>query len=237
MINRLFIARFLALFAWSCRDTPSFPCGPEMKQRCTVSDDLLDLIDADCKDNNHDGCFSPLTNVSNLNLNNIQPAEEVLYFEIREVKQLGTGYTVVNKSGELCTDSSEPELCIASFEALHTEKGFGWHDHPADLTYYLAVEYNDKSTVIDTVDAVMSFLGTVETAEEAILLAVSNEYFISEETGGIRQVSDGFELILYQLVSLCTPIQIDRVWIHIDIEGKINEIDREIDTLEKDFCS
>lgn len=256
----VFFATFVIfLVSFACAEE-TYPCGPEMNQQCSIDDQLINPADGKCsvEDEKEDAqCFSPGGQMESIDFSLITPSVPVNYFELRESGQFGpqdtdnevededeneNGYEVINSSGELCAGATDPSSCRQSFEDLRATDGFAWHAHPLDRAYYIAVNRGESSYVVQTVEEVVGFLGTIETREEAMLLARAHGFYWgdpnnNDTTGIIRTVNDGFEMVVMQTVSLCDPIQTDRVWIRITSEGRIEEIDREIADRMVGWCS
>ncbi|MDJ0765197.1 MAG: hypothetical protein QNJ97_19610 [Myxococcota bacterium] len=186
--------------------------------------------------------FMPLVEIENMDFTNISPSAEVEYFELRTEFAYDESheYSVVNQHGTLCQAAEDVDQCLKAFESTLPQGGFCIFDHPADQWYYLAVQSSLVNETIDSVAGVADFLGAIDTAEDALLFVRANCYFWRAghvEAGGIRQVANGFEVIAIELVSLCTPLQSDRVLLHINTDGVIVELDREVYSKKDDMCS
>lgn len=88
---------------------------------------------------------------------------------------------------------------------------------------------NNGVTAHNTVAALEQFLGTIDNAEEAIiLLDAKGFYWESGENTGMRETSEGWEFIALQLVRACTPVQTDQVRIVIRRQGGLHELERKV---------
>ena len=185
--------------------------------------------------------FDQLKSLESVDFSQITPRQEDLgFFQLREIFIGEENYIAVNQSGTLCEGAENEQACKTEFDDLVSDTGFGWHGHPADSVYYLATNSKDSHETINTVEGVLDFLGTIDTKEDAILFARANDFFWSadkKENGAIREVEDGYELVVTELVSLCTPLQSDRVLIHISSDGNVTELDREILSREPGVCA
>ena len=96
---------------------------------------------------------------------------------------------------------------------------------PSYCFKYIASISGDQIETWQTVDELKTFLGSIDSPEKAILLAAANEYSwnnqAGKETGAIRAVADGYELIVTKLVETCDPVQTDRYLLHISSSGEI----------------
>lgn len=185
--------------------------------------------------------FEAMKSIEDIDLSNIAPKEDnVSYWQLREIFTGETDYTVVNETGTLCGDVTEPQACTEEFNELVSDTGFCWHGHPADSVYYIAASRQEEHELITTDDGVLEFLGEIDTEEDAMLYARALGYFWrtdKKQNGAIRAVEDGFELVVTELVSLCTPLQTDRVLIHIGFDGTVTELDRAVLSREPNMCA
>jgi hypothetical protein len=254
MMYGVFAVLAASLLSFACTEETTYPCGPKMNQQCPVDNRLTKAIDETCPAEAEKGdtqCVSPADSLASIDFSTMASSEQVDYFELRESELYpfdvtdeitDDDYTVINGGGELCAGTTDPSSCKQSFKVLRATGGFAWHAHPLDLVYYLAVNQGEDLYVVQTVEAVAEFLGTIESREEAMLLATAHGFYWGNPTdndtkGIIKKVDNGFEMVVMQLVSLCDPIQTDRVWIRITYEGNIEEIDREIVDRMVGWCS
>ena len=184
--------------------------------------------------------FEKLEAVENLNFDSVTASESVTYWEIREDGLHPEDEAkVLSASGQLCNNASDEEACKEEFDGLRPGTGFGWHAHPVDLYFYLAVnEGTENSSVVDHA-GVGQFLGEIESKEEAALLALSHDYFWfnGKESGAVREVDDGFELIVLKTISLCMPIQSNRVLLKIHQDGTQTVVHEEVFRKLEGYCS
>ncbi len=78
--------------------------------------------------------------------------------------------------------------------------------------------------------ALRAFLGPIDQPSEAALVAFAEDYSWrgTVETGGVRPVADGYELVVLELVAVCAPLQVDRVVIQVNAAGEIRRLRREV---------
>jgi hypothetical protein len=70
---------------------------------------------------------------------------------------------------------------------------------------------------------ILDFFGPIDCKADALMLAYINGYFFeyNDKEFGIKEDSDYFLLYAYELVSSCSPIELDRFLLKIDIHGNI----------------
>ncbi|MBK8408712.1 MAG: ferritin-like domain-containing protein [Sandaracinaceae bacterium] len=109
-----------------------------------------------------------------------EPASAVDYLAIRRVFQdNGSGAAVpapaVDSSfGALCETASDEPACLAEVDGLPTETGFGYPYSPFETyatRYQLIWTRGDEVGVVTTDEELRAFLGTIDNAEEAMLIA------------------------------------------------------------------
>ena len=107
------------------------------------------------------------------------------------------------------------------------------------LFLYIKFQEEGTNAILNTPEQLLTFLGTIDSASEAILWSNVNGYShssSSKETGAIQKVDDHFELLVSELVSGCLPYQTDQVHLRIDPDGKITELDRAVYSYAKNSC-
>ena len=156
-----------------------------------------------------------------VNWDNLKPSEEIDYWELRPISD----HSAILKAGDKCKNATNRETCIAEFDALRTDSGFG------EICYlrfscirYVVTNQGGNNRLWDTLEELKSFLGTIDSKEEAILLAEGDGFFISCAIsghpscfpGGIREIDGEYEMIVQKQISFCGPHQMNRYLIRID---------------------
>lgn len=107
------------------------------------------------------------------------PVDPVAYAELRETWAT-TGQdpqtpSVVDAAGELCGDATDVDACMASFAALPVESEISFYDGFGDGTMYrsVALTRGDAAEALASVAAIRSFLGPIDAAHDAGLLAIA----------------------------------------------------------------
>ncbi len=184
--------------------------------------------------------YETIRAVESLDLDTISVDASVTYWELREDEQHPDGApNVLGATGQLCDGASDEAACRTEFEELSSTTGFGWHSHPLDLFYYLAVNEGESNSTIASKDDVLSFLGDIESTDEAVLAALAEGYYwdTDKEAGAIKEVEGGFELIVVKSVSLCLPIQSNRILLRIDRDGTQSVLREEVLRKLDDHCT
>src|SRR5690606_37313198 len=109
----------------------------------------------------------------------LTPAEPVDYAALRRMTidwetNEGLNPVLAHETGAPCTEASDTQACLDALEALPTDAGFrgpSGFDIPPEM---LQVAYTraDEDEAVTNLDNLRAFVGTVDTAEEAMLLTV-----------------------------------------------------------------
>lgn len=173
--------------------------------------------------------YEPIPDIADLELHNVQPQVAYDYWELRFAME-GSPHDVVGSAGSKSKSELDPEV-VAKFDSTHVELGFSASCLPAYCYKYIASVRGATIETWASTEELRSFLGTIDAPEEAILLAEAEGYYWIEdrlEAGAIKQVDDGYDLVVLKLVAYCAPIQVDRYLLHIDRAGRMTQKDSEL---------
>jgi len=186
--------------------------------------------------------FAQATAFEALDLSQVSPEFPVAYVELRKQSSDSstTEFTLVSAFGSKCADAPEPLECESQFAELSGNDidGFHWTNHPNDMFHYLATTQNGLASAVGRGSDMREFLGTIDNATEALLLAGANDYFWSEtepSEGAIRAVDGGYELIVTQ-TNLC-PIETTGFLLRVSSAGDITIQDSWIVRPDNGFCA
>jgi hypothetical protein len=183
------------------------------------------------------GSMSAIPEVNTLDFSRVHPASAHEYWELRfsccdnapDVNQiLGAGGTKTRGQLDAAT--------VAALDAARPENGFSAGCLPGHCFKYIA-SVNGSVNLHTTRQALLIFLGEINTAEEAVLLLDSFSYsWTTDEKTGMRQVNGGWEFVVFQLVRACTPVQTDRVHVLIRRNGEASVLQREVWDRDPNSC-
>ena len=137
--------------------------------------------------------------------------------------------------GETCSDAD----CRTAFYNLQADAGFITGCLPSYCFYYIKYQTQEESHVATSKEDVLNFLGEIDTPGEALLVARANGYYWSvnnKNNGAIKEIQDGFELIVMQTVSYCLPFQTNRFHLKVDRRGNITIVSEEIAEIGENSC-
>ncbi len=127
----------------------------------------------------------------------VHPAEPVNYWEFRFDETI-----IVAQAGEKCKTASDPNICVANFDAIKgaPNEGARCKISPPDFCSYAIVSnYGDTNHIWDSLEKLRAFFGEIDSKEEAILLAFGNGLYGSNTNkaeGAIREIDNEYELII-----------------------------------------
>ncbi|GAB4530729.1 MAG: hypothetical protein Tsb0020_47180 [Haliangiales bacterium] len=173
-----------------------------------------------------------------LDLAAVTPAEPATYWELRFASP-GGSTDVLGSVGEKCADAADTAACTSEFDQLSTDSGFGTGCLPGYCFHYVVVNRGDTNTVIDTQQKLIDFLGTIDAAAEAALIAHANGYWwdpSKQSTADVRAADGGFDLLVLGLVSDCAPVRHDRFLLHIAADGAVAVQRQQVYSVVCDAC-
>ncbi|MFY0574686.1 hypothetical protein ACN28S_10250 [Cystobacter fuscus] len=156
------------------------------------------------------GYSSPACENGYLTVTGLNPAVPPDFVQLRDfhtyfypTEEPITSPNARGSSGTACATASQPAACQSALDALTTKNGFLRScGIDACTNYFLATTRGDDVKAIDTLDGLRDFLGTIDTAQEAALLAFAQGYNLrcdNPSRGAVRADADGgFHVITTQ---------------------------------------
>lgn len=172
--------------------------------------------------------YEPLPDYDALDFNLVEPSAPFFLWEIREGVE-GGSHRVVASGGIVSRDAVAPAT-LAEFDAASASTGFDIGCLPGYCYKYVVTLQGSTVRTWNTVPQLVEFMGTINNEVEAALVASAAGYYWgrSENAGGIRDVFDGYELVVFAMVRFCAPIQINRYVIVVSAAGVLRELRREV---------
>ena len=130
----------------------------------------------------------------------VRPGTSVDFAELRQIftpTGVGPG-SPLSSFGTACATAMDAAACKAQLAALMSDAGFGKRCVDLCSAYYLATTKGDTVAAVTSDAGFRAFLGAIDVAAEAALVAVSQGYNVSctEKTrGGVRAIPTGWEVI------------------------------------------
>lgn len=167
--------------------------------------------------------FSLLPPFEVLDYASITPAGDHDYWELRSSFE-GQGYEVLGSGGSKSKAELDPDV-LEAFETAHSEAGFDVDCLPGFCYKYVASVKGAAVELWANPERLAAFLAPLDSEEEAILFTKAHGYYWvggDVETGAIRAVSDGYELVVLKLVESCDPVRIDRFRLYVSEAGSLS---------------
>jgi hypothetical protein len=179
--------------------------------------------------------YDAIPEIADLHLANVRTALAWDYWELREAIQ-PQAPTVLGSAGTSSRAELDPAV-IAAIDAEMPTRGFAGRCLPGYCYKYIVAARAGQVQVVDAVEELMEFLGATDALEEAVLLLDAKSYFwdLGDATG-IRQVGNGWDAIVLELVNACAPVQLDRVRVRVDAAGRLNAGAREVWSKDSNSC-
>lgn len=165
--------------------------------------------------------FAALPPLEQLAGSAVEPAVATDLWELRR-SDFGEIQEVLLTGGDAGRDGVDPAV-LEAFDALSPRIGFGILCLPGDCFYFLASVRGETVEAWTTAEEVRAFLGTIESPEEAALVAVAEGYFWQDEleSGAIRERDGAWDLVVLRMVSSCDPIRTDQFLLRVSPDGEL----------------
>ena len=109
----------------------------------------------------------------------------------------------------------------------HFDRSVRWL--PEERKYVVTLQGSTVRTW-NTVPQLVEFMGTINNQVEAAIVASANGYHWgrTEGSSGIRDVFDGYEMVVLQMVRFCPPSQTNRYVIIVSAAGALRVLRSEV---------
>lgn len=154
--------------------------------------------------------------------------------QLRSVSTFGTDREaprVVSSSGTACATASDKPACESSLAALAPATGFRQSCLQLCLDSHLATTKGDEVSAITTLDGLKAFLGPIDTAQEALLLAYASGYDLrcdQLDRGAVRPSGDAFEVIATKGFACGAGTALTRHFLKVSRDGAVTESRSEV---------
>jgi len=197
------------------------------------------------------GCASPLEalnftgveilpSLRDLDFKAIKSNQSFDYWEFRQ--EGGDAELEIITTGGTKTKSELSQSQRTLLNSTSANSGFnvGCHGQKSTCYKYIITINNNQIKVWNTATDIADFLGAIENLNEAVLLANANSFIWDGQanfTSGYIETQGNFEMVVLRLVSLCRPVQSERVHIIIKKDGTIETVASEIWQTLTENCS
>ena len=146
----------------------------------------------------------------------------------------------VSSEGTACSTATNVPACQASFAALAPMSGFAASCLQICVDYHLATTRGDEVKAVASLAELQTFLGVIDTAQEALFIAFANGYDIScgkADRGSAKAVGTGWEVIGTKGIACGPGTAVTRHFLSVSREGAVTETRAEIIERGADNCA
>ena len=172
--------------------------------------------------------FDEIPTIGMLDYSSVHPARAYDLWELRESFE-GVAAEIIGTGGAVGRGGLDPDL-LREFDCVDVGSGFGNYCLPGNCFRFIASLRERTVDVWQNAEDVRSFIGSIDTQEDAVLLVLAHGYIWGTEKDGaaIRTVGARYELVVLRMVSFCTPVQTDRYLLQVTQDGQVIELKSEV---------
>jgi hypothetical protein len=177
------------------------------------------------------GYQSPACESGNLSMTGLAPAVIPDVIELRRLSSFGGNepptVSLVSRTGTACATATDKPACDTAFAALSPDAGFGEDCVQICTSYFLGTTKADEVKAWSTLDELKTFLGTIDTAQEAALLVQANAYYLQCEQldrGAVKARSGGgYDVIATRGFACGAGSKVTRYYLNVTPTGEVKE--------------
>ncbi|MEW5741214.1 MAG: ferritin-like domain-containing protein [Myxococcota bacterium] len=186
---------------------------------------------------NTTGYQSPQCVNGNLAVSGLAPAVIPDVIDLRQRTDFGAGSpnnppTTLSSTGAACATATNKPTCQAAFDGLAPDAGFGESCLQICVSYFLATTKADEVKAWTSIEQLKTFLGTIDTEQEAALMAFAHDYRLQCEQldrGGVKARSGGGYDVIATRGHTCGPgSKITRYYLNVTPSGEVTETSSEV---------
>ena len=168
--------------------------------------------------------YEPLPSFDDLDFNLVEPSAPFYLWEIRERFEGGPDRVIAQ--GGIVPRDAVPAATLAEFDAAQVSTGFDVGCLPGYCFKYVVTLQGNTVRIWNTVPQLVEFMGTINNQVEAAIVAKANGFYWTGEpdAGAIRDVFDGYELVLLRVIRYCDPFLVNRYVVVVSASGFMREL-------------
>jgi hypothetical protein len=139
--------------------------------------------------------------------------------------------SVVNTVGEVCKTAVNKATCETAFTALAPTTGFASRCQQLCVDFHVATTRGDEVKALTTVEELKGLFGTIDTTQEAALLAFARGYSIAcgrVDQGGVKKTGTSFEVIDTGGFACGPGTALTRFYLNVSADGEVTEKRKEV---------
>ncbi|MBK7857016.1 MAG: ferritin-like domain-containing protein [Archangiaceae bacterium] len=134
----------------------------------------------------------------------------------------------LSSTGTACATAVDQAACSAALTALKSTGGWGRICNDVCSAKYLARTWGDTVNGIETAEALKAFLGTIDTAQEAVLLASTQPINIACNTdlsrGSVKKSANGWVVVGAEGVACGEGTAVTQHVLEISPDGSVKQL-------------
>ncbi|MCC6336628.1 MAG: ferritin-like domain-containing protein [Myxococcales bacterium] len=138
----------------------------------------------------------------------------------------------LSTSGTACATAADKPTCQAAFDGLNPDAGFGESCLEICVSYFLGTTRADEVKAWSSIEELKTFLGTIDTEQEAALMAHAHSYRVQCEPldrGGVKARSGGGYDVIAVRGHACGPgSKVTRYYLNVTPAGEVTETSSEV---------
>jgi hypothetical protein len=186
---------------------------------------------------------APCTPQGTLSVTDIKPAVIPDLVQLWSLTGLGSSAarTLASQTGTACATAADQPGCRDALAGLKPTSGFGQHCLEFCVSRYLLTTTGDAVQAHQSLRELTDFLGTIDTAQEAVLIADANGYNVScsdIERGAVRELpGGGYEVVGTKGIACGANTQVTRFFLKVKASGVLTETSSEVVERGQDNCA
>lgn len=194
------------------------------------------LVLAGCGSVDLTGYSAPACEGNTLAVSGLTPTVPVDFVQLRQIVTSWDGSyfqeSASSSSGTACATASDPAACESALSSLSSRSGFRSSCQDLCVAFYVATTRGDEVAAHTTLEALKGLLGTIDTTQEAALLAFASNYNLScseLERGAVRaNTHGGFSVIGTRGHTCGRGTGITRFVLEVSASGEVEEVRSEL---------
>ncbi|AKJ01956.1 hypothetical protein ATI61_103675 [Archangium gephyra] len=178
------------------------------------------------------GYVSPVCDGSFFALSGLSPPVPVDFVQLRQVRTNLDGDSstevVLNSSGTACATASDKAACESALSTLSSRSGFRSRcNEQVCYARYLVTTRGDEVVAHTSLEALKGFLGPIDTAQEAVLVASASYEDLScrdMPRGAVRPNEGGGFTVIGHLKGFC--LEVTQFVLDVSVSGEVKELRR-----------
>lgn len=177
------------------------------------------------------GYSAPACDEHFLAVSGLSPVVPPDFVELRSIFYGGGDYFAQKRrssSGTSCATASDRAACQSALSNLSSRTGFRSSCEGLCSAYYIATTRGDEVTAHTTLEALKGFLGSIDTAQEAALLAFASNYDLScgDLARGAVRANDkgGFDIIGTRGHTCGADAKLTQFVLEVSASGEVKEV-------------